>query len=1124
MAGLVRDTKTILLHGGMQDSVDEFLVEAPNMLLVQNGVFRREGVISKRNGYDLIASSTNPGGTARSIFSDGSSYFTVGTEGLYSYTDGDWSLASAGSPVVATENVLRVPAKPGAQCFTQAKDSDYLYIAYEVHDDTAEQTTNIRLETYTLAGALVAYTTISDRQAPVLLASDDAVYLLYYDGDVRIYRVAAGTATTTYLTTAASAVVNTQLASAAYSDNINNRAQFYPHTVRDGFPQYNACLDENGYLYVQASGSAGSVKVERISPLGVSVATNTVTGALRPLSVHAFGGYVYSLYAECTYNGTSFVTEAAVSVRRILTSTMATSWTTVLHSANLTDILCGTVVGTFGSSCRVAFTTVGSRGNFININPATTTLQQISSGGAISYDFDVVGYRVASEGALVDGKFYLALEQGTPLVSGVANASSGYQGDASGDYNRQTSPLVLRKPKPAVVCEVSFSDETVSPIASFSPANGETVPVDDCAVIHRLCPLLVSSFTLYALSREVFEQADTYVNTNFDGSTRYRERLRFGQSGATVSSINLLGSPTLSASSAAAGVLLCAGTPLQFDGKSLQEITPLVGPEILGISLLEEGDPLTALGTQAPIFYEATTVDDALSFKAVYVFKDSFGRLHRSAPAFTTMVQKDYDDGILPVEWAAARVYVAPPLSFSRSDSGYSVEVYLKEDDVFKLAGSSAIPAGYTGTTAVFVHLGERDSGNLVRFGLTGKVLYTDSSEVSADGVPPFRHMCTSGGRVFGVYQNRIYYSKKVVDGVGPEFSPSFSKELVGVGSLIGISALDDKVVLFEKDKVHVLYGDGPSNTAQGQDFGILTLPSNVGCLETSSITGIPEGIVFRSRRGFFVLRRDLTLTYIGGPVVNSIQGAAVVAATDVPNRNEVRFILAAGDGDAIDSDGPTPDSTRPPTPDYGNGWASGYALCYNYGSDKWSMFTNHVGVAACVKDGKYAFLKSSWDVWEESTGYEDPTGDNLLKLVTSWTKLRNIQDYGQLWKATLLGRYLSTFVEDEAGDLDAGDIQVKVAYDYGNTDVDTKLWRASNELQPVERDSAVVSPGAMRLQVRPEKQKCSSVRFTIEETNTTDADGLTYRPGQGFEITSIDLELGMRPGTNTALPAKSKK
>jgi hypothetical protein len=177
----------------------------------------------------------------------------------------------------------------------------------------------------------------------------------------------------------------------------------------------------------------------------------------------------------------------------------------------------------------------------------------------------------------------------------------------------------------------------------------------------------------------------------------------------------------------------------------------------------------------------------------------------------------------------------------------------------------------------------------------------------------------------------------------------------------------------------------------------------------------------------------------------------------------------------------------------------------------------------------KYTMLLSDWDVWQESeTRFDDPTGHNLSVMVTPWIKLsEQVQSFERLWRMTFLGRYMSSLQDLGTEEYEAGDVEVKIYYDYESTGAQTKLFPFqdfgydpfNNPPKRAER---------FQFEIEPSRGRCQAVKIQITEKLSTDrgeggGQGVTYKQGHGFEIVSIDFDIGVSP-MRSLLPQKSKK
>src|SRR5690606_35481745 len=137
-----------------------------------------------------------------------------------------------------------------------------------------------------------------------------------------------------------------------------------------------------------------------------------------------------------------------------------------------------------------------------------------------------------------------------------------------------------------------------------------------------------------------------------------------------------------------------------------------------------------------------------------------------------------------------------------------------------------------------------------------------------------------------------VYPSQELAEGYAPEFSPELrlSFDPYG-GDITGIVVMDDLLVVFKESAIFVVGGAGPA--AAPELGGGWTAPelvtSDVGCTSQDSIGYPPEGVLFQSRKGIYLLGRDRKVVYIGAPV-EAYNEQTVTATTLIEDRTEIRF------------------------------------------------------------------------------------------------------------------------------------------------------------------------------------------------------------------------------------------
>jgi hypothetical protein len=164
-------------------------------------------------------------------------------------------------------------------------------------------------------------------------------------------------------------------------------------------------------------------------------------------------------------------------------------------------------------------------------------------------------------------------------------------------------------------------------------------------------------------------------------------------------------------------------------------------------------------------------------------------------------------------------------------------------------------------------------------------------------------------------------------------------------------------------------------------------ITSDVGCTNAASIEYTPQGVIFQSRKGIYLLGRDRSVRYVGAPVEKFTdperEGLTVVSTTLIPDRTQVLLLT------------------------------DGQALLYDYFFDQWSTFTNHDGLGAVVVDGVYHYLRTDGRVFQQNTSsHQDDNSHVRMGLETAWIHLQEtLQGLQLIRRVTILGKYKSDHV-----------------------------------------------------------------------------------------------------------------
>jgi hypothetical protein len=518
-------------------------------------------------------------------------------------------------------------------------------------------------------------------------------------------------------------------------------------------------------------------------------------------------------------------------------------------------------------------------------------------------------------------------------------------------------------------------------------------------------------------------------------------------------------------------------------------------------------------------------------FTAVYVFADAAGRVHRSAPSVPLYV------GMLQANRTTTTrvvLIVTCPIFLQRSKGTAYLEIYsnfpgdtpqlcgVDPLDLSTLDGSDYVSIAVGNSLNPTAGVGTQIDTEDYR---SSKTLYTEGDVLAADPWPNFSFVVESGKRLFARSigdPNTLYYSKIYEQNVAPEFNAALTITLAN-NEITAMGVVDDKVIVFTKKDVWVVDGTGPDNTGANGDFFLQRLPFAVGCDEQRSIISYADGVAFFSNttKGFHVITRDLQIADIGSPI-SDISGRVndVVSGIVVPYDTELRWYVTIDSTTEFLAAGALTSPVQPPRPKIANvPTTTSCILVYDYGYQKWivrsmaSAVSNFVmpGGTVLVND-KVGIVSPTYNFHLESDNHW--SNSELMKWETPWIKVNQLQDFGRFYEATFLGKYLSSWNDPIINDnYEAGDLQIVVTYDYegASADSDTFRFRANQDFNPSNGDR-------LQFRVRPRRQKCQAIKFTITEIPTEKIEVWepTYTTGRGFVLTAADIYYGAKGGSGS--------
>lgn len=205
------------------------------------------------------------------------------------------------------------------------------------------------------------------------------------------------------------------------------------------------------------------------------------------------------------------------------------------------------------------------------------------------------------------------------------------------------------------------------------------------------------------------------------------------------------------------------------------------------------------------------------------------------------------------------------------------------------------------------------------------------------------------------------------------------------VGAITAIAFNNETLTAFRSTAIYALTGQGFDNAGGGQNFASRVISLDVGAVGQESIALTPVGLIFKSRKGWYLLSASWSLQYIGGQV-NAFDSDTVLAINVVETLHEVRILTSAR------------------------------MLVWDYFANQWGERTISNGLHATMWNGSYVYLTSAGPKVEQ-TSYSALTYG--LDVETSWIKPELQGEFTLRW-LSILGEYRSTHL-----------LRIRVARDY---------------------------------------------------------------------------------------------
>lgn len=403
--------------------------------------------------------------------------------------------------------------------------------------------------------------------------------------------------------------------------------------------------------------------------------------------------------------------------------------------------------------------------------------------------------------------------------------------------------------------------------------------------LHPVCTInprqaYPADFISYVTSR--FASAAAYVSV--DKNSRYHTNAIMGYSNSSSTRLWMSNSyvdfDTSRRQSAELGRITyyTGGVPSYFDGLTCGEVSYLQYPLISRLTPAA-GGAMTLLGTY--------------SYVANYFYIDAHGNRHRSQPSVPLQVVLTVANQSVDIVIKCTSLTTRQEFQTTSLPIGIEIWRTTNAGTVYRRIIESNLPTDMMNNIINFV-ITHNDG---VSDGIISdnEILFTTGGELGSVCPPSSQCLTVHKRRVWYGANKTVWYSTQHVEDEAPAFNDELTILIDEGGPITALASLDDKLIIFKEDRMFILYGDGPNDLGQQSDFtDPQRLSSNVGCINPRSVVFTPLGLFFQSKRGIYLLARNLEISYIGQFVENELLNYPVVnSATLHPQDTEVRFICS---------------------------------------------------------------------------------------------------------------------------------------------------------------------------------------------------------------------------------------
>lgn len=833
---------------GLNTKLDPFQLPVGQFLSLQNAVFQKGQMLSKRNGYQAIAgaptSSSYLTTLNNNLLAIGNS-ISADVKSLQKFVNkGTIQPCSISVSPIIRNNLNQIQTdsviSSGLICITYTQqNNDTSTYFYAIQDATTEQ--NI----------------VAPSSIPVLsggtIAGSSRVFVV---GNFFVIVSPVTVSATTFLQYVSIPILNPTSISPAQ----NTFPEAY--VALSDNPGWDGAVGANDTLVLAYNTTAGGQGIHLTSLTASQIAQNSDSGVSHSFTDSTFKAGVLSLCVDLTANPNIFYVSfwnpstsngyiAAVLVGFGSISTVFTP------QEIISDISVSNLASAAKNGSCLIFSEVNNDYSYDSDIPSNyITAVAVSNAGSVGTPYNVIrSVGLASKACVINEDIYFL---------------SAFQSPFQPSYFFINASVSLES-SPVIVAKLAYQNG-----GGYLTLGLPAITVQDS----------VASIS-YLFKQNV--QALNTVNNPQQTATGGI----YSQLGINLVSIQI-GTQNINSAEIGQNLHLSGGYLSMFDSYNPVEHNFFVFPDSVECTWSTTGGTIAAQP-------DGTTNTDAYYYQVTYEWTDAKGNPFRSQPSIAVPVTTTGtgNTGSITINVPTLRLT-------QKISSPVKIVIYRwsVETEVYNQVTSITAPILNDTTTDSVSYVDKLPDADVIG----NNIIYTTGGVVPDTNGPASNILALFDTRLFMVDaedNNVLWLSKTVIEGTPVEMSSLFTIYVApnigttqSTGGMTALFPMDDKLIIFKENSIFYMNGTGPDNlgtTSSGCPIGNYSPPtfvtSVVGCTNQQSIVLTQSGLMFQSDKGIWLLGRDLSTQYIGAPV-EAFNSFIVTSANVIPGTNFVLFTL----------------------------------------------------------------------------------------------------------------------------------------------------------------------------------------------------------------------------------------